>query len=396
MRFRVLVYVSERVSKMKNVAVLGASWGDEAKARICADWADQFDYVIRFAGGDNCGGQVLYGNGRSYIHHLLPAIDYSRNAHTKSFLASGMVINLPSLLEEITNLQKDFPDVGRRVIVDPDAFIVKPEHIERDKTEGQLQGTTFRGIRQSYTEKVDRCGTRVYNLINDNAEIIQALQTVGVQFISLLALRETMEKSNLLFEGNQGVMLGLNDGLYPYITSSDTGVSGIYSAGFHWVKNLKSYGVAKGGYITRSGGRKLPTEMPEEEAAAMVEKANERGNTTGRARGIGYFDIVALTYAIKRGGIDALVLTKLDIMNGQKNIKVCNSYGKEVFSPNDFENITPEYIELPGWDDASNQDQIMPFIDYVQTCVSVPVEYYSCGVGRDDLKKIEVAKKEAA
>lgn len=380
----------------KNVAVLGSSWGDEAKARVCAEWSKQFDYVIRFAGGDNCGGQVLYGNNRSYVHHLLPAIDYSGNVHTTSFLAAGMVINLPSLLEEITNLQKDFPDVGQRVIVDPDAFIVKPEHIERDKIEGQRQGTTFRGIRQAYTEKVDRCGTRIYHLINDKSEIIQALQKVGVKFVPLLALRDTMERSRLLFEGNQGIMLGLDQGLYPYITSSDTSVSGIYSAGFHWLDGLKVYGVAKGGYITRSGGRKLPTEMPEEEAAVMVEKAAERGNTTGRARGIGYFDAVALKYAVKRGGIDSLVLTKLDIMNGQKTIKACHSYGKEVYSPNDFDHITPEYIEVQGWDDAAQLDQVMPFIEYVQARVGVPVQYVSCGVGRDDLKKIKPLTKEAA
>lgn len=378
-----------------NIAVLGAQWGDEAKARVCAEWSDDFDFIVRFAGGDNCGGQVKYSNGKSYVHHSLPAIDYSRNTKTKSFLSAGMVINLPSVLDEIIALRKDFPHVGHNIIIDPDAFIVKPEHIECDKEEGKLQGTTFRGIKQAYTDKVARRGTRVYDLIREKDSVIQALKALGVQFIPLLALRETMLKSKILFEGNQGIMLSLQDGIYPYITSSDAGLSGIYSAGFHFLKLDKVYGVAKGGYITRSGGRKLPTEMPDSEAAVMVEKANERGNTTGRARGIGYFDVVALKYAIQRGGITHLILTKLDIMNGQKSIKVCHSYGKDVLSPGDFDGITAQYMEIPGWEDASKLEQIQPFLDFVQTRVGVPVEFISHGIGSSDLKKIELTKQAA-
>jgi adenylosuccinate synthase len=286
-------------------------------------------------------------------------------------------------------MQQDFPNVGKNVVVDINAFTIKQEYIEEDKLTGIKQGTTFRGIKQAYRAKVERAGVRVYHLINDNAPIIQKLKDQGVQFIPLLALQETMQKSNLLFEGNQGVMLSLDQGLYPYVTSSDTTVTGIYSSGFHWVKLDRVFGVAKGGYVTRSGGRRLPTEMPDKEASEIVEKANEKGNTTGRNRGIGYFDCVALKYACMAGGITHLILTKLDISDNQPSIKVCSSYGKEVYSPNDFDNITPHYIDLPGWKDSKNSEQTLPFIKYIESFVGIPVEYISTGTSTKDLLSLK-------
>lgn len=367
----------------KYIAIIGAQQGDESKARCTHDWSPQFDYVGRYSGGSNCGG-MIYRNGKQYVHHQLPAVDYTKS-QAKSFLAAGMVINLPYLLEEIQTMQKDFPDVGKNVIVDPDAFIVLPEHIAQDKIEGVKQGTTYQGIKQAYTAKVARVGVRVYHLINDKAPIIQALLNEGVQFIPLLAMREKFEKSSILFEGNQGVMLDLQNGLYPYITSSDCTVSGIYSAGFHFIKLDECYGIAKGGYITRSGGCALPTEMPDEEAKVFVNKGNERGNTTGRDRGIGYFDAVALKYACLKGGITKLVLTKLDIMNGDPTIKVCHSYGKEVYSPNDFKDVVPQYTHIQGWKDAKDPQQIKPFIDFVEKQTGITVSHISAGINSEDL-----------
>lgn len=374
---------------MKNIAILGASWGDEAKSRITNDFSPNYDLIVRFAGGDNVGGQV-YRNGKSYVHHLLPVIDYNKSK-AKGYLGSGMVINMTSLLEEIKTMQQDFQDVGKRTLVDIDAFVVLPEYIERDKVEGKQQGTTFRGIRQAYTAKAAREGTRVYNLINDNAPIIQALQNEGVQFTTALQMRKTFEHSSLLFEGNQGIMLGLETGRYPYITSSDTGVSGIYSSGFHWVKLDRVYGIAKGGYTTRSGGINLPTEMSNEEASFFVERGGERGNTTGRARGIGHMDLVALRYAVERGGLTHLILTKLDIMNGLKSFKICVKYGdkERIYSPSELETVNPQYTEMNSWQDARDIKQIKPFLSFVEEKVGVPIEYVSVGVNENDLLKIE-------
>ena len=365
-----------------SAAIIGSQVGDEGKGAITDRFSVDYDWVIRFGGGDNVGAKV-YRRGKSFVHHLLPVVNYE-TSQAKSFLASGMVINMPALLDELLTMQKDFPDVGKSVYIDMDAFIVLPEHIELDKVEGVKQGTTYRGIKQAYTSKVNRTGTRVYDLINDNADVIKALKEQGVQFTTALAMRPVFEKSKLLFEGHQGSMLSLIDGLYPYITSSDTGVGAIYSAGFHWVDLDKVYGIAKP-YITRSGGRAMPTEMSEEEAKVLVERGGEFGNTTGRARGIAFMDLVALKYAVERTGIDALILTKLDVMNGQE-VKVCHSYGKSVYSPNDFRDVMPQYTVLDGWKDATDRAQIKSFIEFVQNQVGVDVEYYSHGVGKEDLK----------
>jgi adenylosuccinate synthase len=371
----------ERYLMPRNIAIIGAQVGDEAKGKITHDWSDQFAYICRFAGGSNVGAQV-YRNGKSYIHHQLPAVDYTRSK-AKSFLASGMVVNLPYLLEELLTMQKDFPNVGKSVIIDPDAFVVLPEHIEEDKKTGGKQGTTYQGIKQAYRSKVDRTGTRIYNLIRDNADIIKALQEHGVRFFPILKLREELEHSSILFEGNQGVMLDLNVGLYPYITSADCTISGIYSAGFNFIKLDTVYGVAKGGYITRSGGQKLPTEMNEADSKRFVEKGHEYGNTTSRARGIGYLDCIALKYACKKAGITDLILTKLDIMDGEKTIKACISYGKEVYSPGDFYDLKPEYIDLPGWDKSEYPTlnaNLRNFVKFIEKSVDTPVRYISNGV----------------
>lgn len=371
---------------MNNIAILGTQWGDESKGRLTHDLSAEFDYVIRFSGGSNVGAMV-YRNGKKYIHHLLPAVDYTKSK-AKSFLGSGMVIHMEKLLSEIKEMEQDFRGIGKSVIVDPDAFVVLDKYIEEDKITGKEQGTTSQGIKQAYTAKVAREGTRVYNLLNDNAPIIGALKEFGVQFIPSLALQEVFEKSNLLFEGNQSIMLSLSEGLYPYITSSDCTVSGIYAGGFNWVDLNKVYGVAKV-YNTRSGGKELPTEIKDENAVFIRNAGNERGNTTGRDRGIGWLDLPALKYACRKGGITHLAISKFDILNGQKTVKVCNSYGKEVFSPNDFRDIKPEYIDVQGWNNASNIEEILPFISVVEKYVNVPVEYVSFGVERNQLRKLK-------
>lgn len=373
-----------------NIVVEGLSWGDEAKSRVINDWSEDFDFIIRYSGGNNCGGKVLKQN-KEYIHHLLPAVDYSKSK-AKSFLASGMVIHLPSLLEEIQIMERDYPNIGKSIIVDPCAFIVKEEYIAEDKITGKLQGTTFKGIKQSYVSKVNRTGTRIYNLINENAEIITALKNIGVQFIPLLEMKEIFSRSKNLFEGNQGLGLDLERGLFPNITSSHTGMAGIAVSGFNFIEFDKRYGVAKGTYITRSGGaKKLPTEMTDEEAEIYIKNGKEFGNTTGRKRQCAFMDLVALKYACNIENIDALVLTKMDISNGQDKIKVCVSYnGKDrVFSPSEFENVIPEYIEIDGWKDAKDPKQIKQFISFVEEKVGVDVAYISAGVEKEDLIQVK-------
>ena len=371
----------------KCIAILDCLAGDNGKGRA-SHWfgsRNQFDWCIRPNSGSNAGHQI-YRDGRKYSHHLLPCANY--NTPIKSYLGAGMMIDLEELLAEINLFRKDYPDMAKSIYVDADAFIVSKEHIQQDREKNGHLMTTGKGIGPATVDKYNRTGTRIYNLINDNADIIKALSSLGVTFTYALALRNNFEKSSLLFEGAQGILLDLQSGIYNYVTTTDTTVSGIYASGFHFVKLDRVYGVIKAGYMTKSGAGPLPTEMPKEEALMWRTKGAEFGVTTGRDRRIAYMDFPMLKYGILKGGITHLILTKLDIMNGAEKIKVCYDYGKEIHSPNDFKDVKPHYVELPGWQDARDSKQVAPFIEHIQNYTNTPVEYISVGVEDSDMFEV--------
>lgn len=371
---------------MINVAILDAFFGDNGKGRLTHYFSPDFDFVIRHSGSSNCG-HVVYRKGIKYTHHLLPSVDYSASKVPTSFLGFGMVINIEELYEEIKLANQYFPGIAKTIIVDPDAFVIEQKHIDYDKQNNKYLGTTSKGVGPAYTDKVARKGKRIYHFLNDNSELTNKLQELGVRFIPVLALREQMTKSNLLFEGAQGALLDINASIYPYCTSSDCTVSGIWSGGFNFVKLDKVYGMIKP-YSTKSGEGPLPTEYFGQEAEELRKKGGEIGATTGRNRRIGALDLPAIKYGCLKSGITHLCIVKMDILNGQDKVKVCDDYGREIFSPNDFRDIKPQYKMVDGWKDASKISQIRRFISFVEEKVGVPVEYVSYGVGKDDLKKV--------
>ena len=367
-----------------NIAVLGSVFGDEGKARIVHDFSPDHNWVIRWNGGQNAG-HTIYRDGKKYVHNLLPSIDF-RNSSIKGFLASGMVIDLDHLLFEIKESSKDFPNVGSRIYVDPDTFIVSPEHKEIDKSTNAHIGSTNRGIGPAYSDKINRKGVRIQDLINQNSEKITALKNVGVQFKTVLEMRSEFSKSNLLFEGAQGILLDINHGTYPFVSCSDCTVSGIYCSGFNWVKLNKVYGIAKA-YTTRVGNGPFPTEYFNDEAEQLRIKGKEFGATTGRPRRIGAIDLPAMRYAVAKGGIDTLIITKLDVLNGCKTVKVCTEYQSEPVSGSDFFSAEPKYIEMPGWVDSKSSKEINEFINLIEKEVGMSVDYISTGVNPEDLVK---------
>ncbi len=378
---------------MNNIAVLGLALGDEGKARVVNYFAKDYGYIIRFSGSGNAG-HTIYHDGKKIIRHLIPSADFS-TPRNKAFLGAGMVIHLEDFLKEVLETEEMFPGSAARIIVDPDAFIVYEKHVEEDKANNGHIGSTNKGVTPAYKDKIGRVGTKIRSLIKDNSEIIQALQKLGIQFKHVLELKEEMERSNLLFEGSQSIQLDLNFGTYPFVTSGDCGLGGIFNAGFAFAPPTKVYGIAKGGYITKSGGGigGFPTELPEEEARIIREKGGEIGATTKRPRRIGALDLPALKYSIIKGGITHLILTKLDIMNGQETIKTCYDYGKSIFSGNDFEGVTPHYTNLPGWQDAKDLKQIQPFIKHIEDYTGISVEYISAGVNNDDMIHLPSARE---
>jgi adenylosuccinate synthase len=373
-----------------NIAVMDCYFGDAGKARIANYFSKDYDFLVRAASSSNCG-HTFYVNNKKYVHHLLPSADY-RYSRTKSFLGSGMVINPEELLSEVLEARKDFPEAPKSIYVDPDAFLIKESHIELDKQNNKHIGSTNKGVGPAYTEKISRKGTRIYNLINDNAEVIQKLKALGVNFVPVLAMKKELEKSSILFEGAQSTLLDINFGIYPFVTSCETTISSIHSAGFGFVKLDKVYGVIKP-YGTKSGEGPMPTEDKGSFADKIVELGKEFGSTTGRRRRIGYLDLPACKYGILKGGITDLIYTKLDILNGFEKVVVCNDYGKEIYSPNDFNDINPKYIEMPGWDYVVDKDNrihpnVKKFLNYTSEYLQTNISHISFGVSEKDIIKL--------
>ena len=179
-----------------------------------------------------------------------------------------------------------------------------------------------------------------------------------------------------------------NFGAYPFVTSGQCSLAGIIDGGFAFAMPEKNYGICKP-YSTKSGGGPFPTEYFGDMDNNLREKGSEFGATTGRNRRTGALDLPALNYSIEKGGITNLIFTKLDILNGHKSIKVCTAYDKPMYCGSDLMTAKPTYIDLPGWEDAKNIEQIKPFISYVESFTGLTIEYVSSGVNPEDMVKLK-------
>ena len=369
---------------MDNIAILGGFFGDEAKGSFTHMLSSKYDWVIRTSGGDNCG-HTIYRDGKKYVHHLVPCLNLNGNA--KGFLGSGMVINPKSLLEEITYLQKDFENFPSRIYVDPDAFVVLDKHIEEDKQKNKHIGSTNKGISPAYTDKVSRKGLKIIDLLNSKDESLMKLKDMGVHFKYSMELMDEFKNSSLLFEGAQSILLDPNFGTYPFVTSGDCALNGVYSSGFASVMPKKVYGVVKC-YSTRVGNGPFPTEIFGDEADLLRERGGEYGATTGRPRRVGWLDLPALKYAATKGGLTDLIITKLDILSGMDTIPIASEYDFTPVSGSSFFNATPTYTRVRGWKDPKDMSQISDFVRYISEYVGLPVSYISCGTSESDIIKL--------
>jgi adenylosuccinate synthase len=373
---------------MPNIAILGAMWGDEGKGHITHRLSRGYDWVIRFNGGANAG-HTIYRDGVKFVHNLLPSVDF-RYSNVKAYLGSGMVIDLEKLRDEVVEATKTYPGVGLRIFVDNDAFIVEAKHKEDKISNGHI-GSTNRGIGPAYKDKISRSGKRVGDLIfgddglvNEYYSIMNELMGLGVTFTTVLQMEKHFQVSKLLFEGAQGVLLDINHGIYPYVSCSDATIGGIIASGFAFAKLDKVYGVAKC-YTTKVGEGPFPTEIHGESANDLRKIGNEFGATTGRPRRVGWLDLPALQYAVKKGGITHLILTKFDILNGLSQVPICLSYEYPITRGYDFFDARPQITTMPGWSDAKQPNQLETFIKLIESVVNVPVEYISCGTDESDI-----------
>ncbi len=420
---------------MANVAVIGAQWGDEGKGKI-VDWLSQrADVVVRFQGGHNAG-HTLVINGTEFRLSLLPS-GIVRPGKL-SVIGSGVVVDPWALLREIEAIAQ------KGVAVSPDnlklaenAALILPSHGEIDRAREEARGankigTTGRGIGPAYEDKVGRRAIRVCDLadpaslpakldhllLHHNA-LLRGLGAAEVQRAPLLAaliaiapkvlpfaapawrLLDEAKKSGkrVLFEGAQGIMLDVDHGTYPYVTSSHThpgqaaSGAGLGPAAVGYV-----LGITKA-YTTRVGSGPFPTELTDEVGELLGQRGREFGVVTGRKRRCGWFDAVMVRQAVKVAGINGIALTKLDVLDGFKEIKVCVGYrlGNETLDrlppgAEAQEAVEPIYETVEGWSENTRGARswaelpalAIKYIRRIEELIEAPVALFSTSPERDD------------
>jgi len=415
--------------------IVGLQWGDEGKAKVLDALAGTFDMIVRYQGGANAGHTVVVGDDR-FAFHLVPS-GIIRDGK-KCVIANGVVVDPVVLLGEISELEARGVEIGDNLVISDRAHIVMPYHklldglSEESKGAGKI-GTTKRGIGPCYVDKMSRCGVRVADLLNPgefrglvaarvarlNVELekVYGSEPLDAGEVSgeMLSLADKLaphvtdtvayingaldEGRALLFEGAQGCLLDVDFGTYPFVTSSNSSACGVSAgAGIGPTRIDRVVGVAKA-YTTRVGAGPFTTEITGELGERLRERGGEYGTTTGRPRRCGWFDACGVRYAITINALDAVSLTKLDVLSGLGSLSVCTGYrlpdGSEIDTvPPSLEavsSVEPIYEEMPGWteeiDQASSFSELpetaRAYVARLQELIDRPIEMISVGPARD-------------
>ena len=421
---------------MPSVIVVGAQWGDEGKGKMIDLLAERAEYIVRSQGGNNAGHTIVVKNEESRFHLVPSGILYP---HTQCFIAGGTVIDPKVLLEEIQRLERKGVVLNGRLHISPYAHIIFPYHKILDKLYEEQKGdeaigTTGRGIGPCYADKANRIGIRICELIDpillekklrftlslknqelqaifrqspiDFDEVFKEYAAFGQKLVSYVGEVEKIvgqscrQNKNVLFEGAHGTLLDSTFGTYPFVTSSSTIASGVSGgAGVGPSRIHHTLGVVKA-YTTRVGAGPLPSALTQQEQGAFLDHAAAReiGTTTGRMRRIGWFDACLVRYAVCLNGMDSLALTKLDVLDSLKEIKICTGYrlrGQLLDSPppliEDLEKVEPVYETLPGWNRSTKgitaYDQLPKaaerYIKRICELVNTPLSLLSLGPERE-------------
>jgi adenylosuccinate synthase len=407
-------------------AVLGLQWGDEGKGKITHLLAREADMVVRFNGGPNAGHTVI-DRGVKFGTHLVPAGVFYPD--TVNVLAGGMVIDLGILREEVDLIAAH---TGRapNLLIAENAHLILSYHrlLEELEGSGARFGTTRRGIAPTYRDKAAKIGVRAGDLLRpddlakrlewrlgllreqwpnsdrvadlDARRLTEEVLSVAQPFLGSIgdatrAIRTALgEKQGVLFEGAQGALLDVDHGTYPYVTSSSTTYAGLgNSIGIAEPAVSHRLGIVKA-YQTRVGEGPFPTELDDEVGAGLQERGGEFGVTTGRPRRCGWLDLVALRYAVLLNGATDLALTKIDVLTGCDEIKVCRAYsvgGEEIdrfpLSGEVLEDCEPVYEVLPGWEESLEGIDTLgglpaaaaAYAATIEEAAGVPIEIVSTG-----------------
>jgi adenylosuccinate synthase len=418
----------------QNVIVLGTQWGDEGKGKIVDLLTEQVQAVVRFQGGHNAG-HTLVINGKKTVLHLLPSGILRDNV--TCFIANGVVLSPEALLTEMQQLEAEGIPVRERLLISQSCPLILPIHVALDAARETARGvkaigTTGRGIGPAYEDKVARRAVRASDLLH--AERLKAKLTnvaavhnfmlehfykvepvnVDQMLENLLAQAEQLktlitdvseilnnlhaENQKILFEGAQGTLLDVDHGTYPFVTSSNTTAgnaatgSGIGPLALDYV-----LGITKA-YTTRVGGGPFPTELQDAIGQHLGEKGHEFGATTGRRRRCGWFDVAAMRHAVHVNSISGLCITKLDVLDGLDELKICTGYqlhGKRLSVPpvdaDDYAECQPIYETLSGWGEttfgitnyANLPDNAKQYLKRLAELTGVPIDIISTGPDRN-------------
>ena len=424
---------------MPAYAVIGGQWGDEGKGKVIDYLAGDVDSVVRYAGGNNAGHTVVNDKGTFQLH-LVPSGICWPNVY--GIIGNGVVVDPDVLVGELTEIAARGIDTSK-LFISERAHVIMPYHVVLDRLEEEARGdaaigTTGRGIGPAYMDKTGRMGIRVGDLLDwDTLEplVAQNLKQKNALITKIygsepLALDDVLAKCRIwadqmtpyakateqlvqdllaqnkkvLLEGAQGTLLDIDHGSYPYVTSSSPSIGGACTGlGLNPQAIKGVLGVFKA-YSTRVGSGPMPSEINDEEAEEIREKAQEFGVTTGRARRIGWFDSIAARYSQLVNGFTGLVLTRLDILDEFDSVKVCVGYevdGKRVdrFPANTglLARCEPIYEELPGWDQptasATELSQLpenaLAYVKRIEERVGCRVQIISTGPRREETIQVE-------
>lgn len=420
----------------KNVVVLGTQWGDEGKGKVVDLLTERAKYVVRYQGGHNAG-HTLVINGEKTVLHLIPSGILRENV--TSIIANGVVLAPDALMREMTELEARGIPVRERLLLSEACPLILPYHVAldnaREKARGaKAIGTTGRGIGPAYEDKVARRGLRVGDLFNKetfavklkeimeyhNFQLVNYYKVEAVDYQTVLddvmavadiitamvvdvadLLNKAHKKGEfVMFEGAQGTLLDIDHGTYPYVTSSNTTAGGV-ATGSGVGPRCVDYvlGIVKA-YSTRVGAGPFPTELFDEVGEFLCTKGNEFGATTGRRRRTGWLDAVAVRRAVELNSLSGFCMTKLDVLDGLDEVKICVGYrmpdGREIdttpLAAEGWEGIEPIYEVMPGWKETTfgvKEHSKLPqaalnYIKRVEEVTGVPVDIISTGPDREE------------
>lgn len=417
---------------MKNVAIVGAQWGDEGKGKLTDSLTPHFDVIVRYQGGNNAG-HTIWVDGKKIVTHLVPSgILYD---HTVGLIGQGVVIDPQALFHEIEELKSLGVKLSEKNLkISQQANVITAYHQLLDQArEGASDlklGTTGKGIGPCYEDRASRRGLKIQDLLDEVVlkkklqvlhkeksalikdlyqktlpsvdEELKRLFALGKKIAPYLCdgflfLREAaLQNKKVLYEGAQGALLDVDYGTYPYVTSSNTTLAGIYNGAGVFGKMDEFWGVVKA-YTTRVGEGPFPTELFDETGEKIGRVGAEFGATTGRKRRCGWLDFPALRYAREICHMTGVIITKLDVLTDLDEIKVCTHYeykGQklDILYPGiNFYDLKPVFLSFKSWslEDLKNPKADGPlntYLSYIEKQLHVPVVGYSYGPDRSELK----------